>query len=194
MAAAMDRKTLLLHALRVGAALGGLKIALVSLAYGAFGVAALVHPATGLAMWFGVIAVLIVGAWRLKQRAGDYLRFTLVLAHLCLAWAVGQVVYTGFSILLFHVLSPGLLEATVEPMRAIARQMGQRAQLPPDQIDAMAAAITAESSPFSVAGQLRGFRDGLFPGIFVSLLIAIPFRARPAATDEPPPPTTPSTV
>jgi hypothetical protein len=189
----MSRRTLVLHALRMGAVLGALKIALVSVAYGAFGVPALVSAATGLLMWFGVIAVLIASAWLLKQRAGGYQRFTVVLAHLCLVWAVGQVLYTGFSILLFHVLAPGLLEATVEPMRAIARQVGQRAQLPPDQIDAMASAITADSSPFSVAGQLRGLRDGLFPGIVVSLVIAIPFRARPASLDEPPVPTTPST-
>jgi hypothetical protein len=194
MAAAMDRKTLLLHALRMGAVLGAMKIALVSLAYGVFGVAALVNPATGLAMWFGVIAALIFSAWSLKQRAGGYQRFTVALAHLCLIWAVGQVLYTGFSILLFHVLAPDLLEATVEPMRAIARQLGQRAQLPPDQIEAMAAAITADTSPFSVAGQLRGFRDGLFPGIVISLVIAIPFRARPAPSEEPPAPTTPATL
>ncbi len=185
---------MLLHAVKVGAVLGVAKIALLSVAHGAFGVPALTSPATGLAMWFAAIGVLIAGAWQLKKRAGGYQRFTTVLLHLCLAWTVGQVLFTGYSILLFNVLSPGLLEATVEPMRTIARKLGERAGLPADQIEAHAMSITASTSPFSGGGQLRGLRDGLFPGIVLSLVIAIPFRARPPVTEGDGAPTTPSTL
>ncbi len=174
---------MLLHAVKVGAVLAVTKVALLSIAQGAFGVPALTNPATGLAMWFAAFGVLVGGAWQLKKRAGGYQRFTTVLLHLCLAWTVGQALFTGYSILLFNVLSPGLLEATVEPMREIARKLGERAELPGEQIEAHAMSITASTSPFSVAGQLRGLRDGLFPGIVLSLVIAIPFRARPQASE-----------
>jgi hypothetical protein len=177
----MDRRKLFAHALSMGALLGAVKIALLSIAYGAFGVPALVSPATGVVMWVGAIGVLGLAGWRLRVRAGGYQPYTTVLLHLAATWIVGQVLFTGFSILLFHVLSPGLLEATVEPMRAIARKLGERTQLPPDRIEALAASITAATSPFSVEGQLRGLRDGLLPGIVLSAIIAIPLRARPTA-------------
>lgn len=174
----MDRRKLLAHALAMGGVLGGVKIALLSAAYGAFGVGALVSPATGVVLWVGALGVLVLAAWRLRLRAGGFQPYPSVLLHLVLTWVVGQAIYVGFSILLFHVLSPGLLEATVEPMRAIARKLGERAGLPPDQVESHAASITAATSPFSVAGQLRGLRDGLLPGIVLAAIVAIPFRAR----------------
>jgi hypothetical protein len=185
----MDRRTLFLHALALGALLGVVKIAILSAAYGAFGVAALVHAATGVVLWFAAIGVLLAAAWLHRKRAGGFQPYTRVLLHLVVVWAVGQALYTAFSILLFHVLSPGLLEETVEPMRAIARKLGERTGLPSDQVEAHVASITAATSPFSTAGQLRGLRDGMFPGIVLAAIIAIPFRAKGApvdsATDEP---------
>ena len=171
-----------LHALRFGAAVGAIKIAILQAAHAAFGVPALVSPATGLVMWIFVIGGLVLAAWRLRVVTGEYQRLTTAIFHLCLVWTLGQALFTAWSMLLFHVFAPGLLEATVEPMREIARQVGQRAQLPPERIDEMVAGITKDASPFSLAGQLRGFRDGLLPGIVLSAVIAFPFRARPEAS------------
>ncbi len=174
-----------LHALRFGAALGATKIVVLQLAHAVFGVPALVSPATGLVMWTFVFGALVLAAWRLRVVAGGYQPLTTAIFHLCLVWVSGQALFTAWSVLLFHVIAPGLMEATVEPMRAIARQVGQRAQLPPDQIEAMVTGITRDTSPFSVAGQLRGYRDGLLPGILLSAVVAFPFRAKPDPDAEP---------
>lgn len=174
----MDRRKLLAHAARMGALLAAVKIALLCAAYGLFGVGALVSPATGIVMWVGALGVLILAAVRLRALAGAFQPYTTVLLHLVGAWIVGQAIFTGFSILLFHVLSPGLLESTVEPMREIARQLGERARMPADQVEAHAATITSATSPFSIGGQLRGLRDGLLPGLVLAAIMALPFRAR----------------
>ncbi len=180
MAAALDRRSLVRAALRAGAVLGGAKIVILAAAHVAFGVAALVSAATGVVLWAVTIAVLLLAALHLRREAGGFQPYTRVLFHLALVWASGQFLFTGFSILLFHVLEPSLLDATVEPMREIARQINERLGTEPNEIELRVQAITRETSPFSVMGQLRGYRDSLLPGIVLSAVIAIPFRARPS--------------
>lgn len=176
----IERRSLVLAALKAGAVLGAAKIVVLVVAHLAFGVPALLHAATGVLLWFVTIVVLVLAGLHLRRETGAFQPYTRALFHLALAWAFGQLLYTGFSILLFHVIEPSLLDATVEPMREIARMVNQRAQIPQAEGDAVVNGITRETSPFSVMGQLRGYRDGLLPGIVLSALIAIPFRARPA--------------
>jgi hypothetical protein len=179
MGAPADRTSLLLAALRAGGVLGLAKIVVLGVARLAFGVPAVTHVATGLLLWFVTIGILIGAALHLRRATGAFQPYTRALFHLAMTWALGHLLYTGFSILLFHVLEPSLLEATVEPMREIARKSGERAGIAAADIEAVAQGITKETSPFSVGGQLRGYRDGLLPGLVLSALIAIPFRARP---------------
>jgi len=181
---AVDRRSLVRAALRAGAILGAAKIVVLVAAHLAFGVPALTSAATGVLLWFVTLGILVWSAFRLRRETGSFQPYARALFHLALTWAFGQLLYTGFSVLLFHVIEPSLLDATVEPMREIARRANERAGTPPAEIDALVQSITKETSPFSVAGQLRGYRDGLLPGIVLSAIIAIPFRARPA---EPPP-------
>lgn len=177
---ASDRRSLLRSALRAGALLGAAKIAILVIAHLAFGVAALVSIATGVVLWAATIGALVVAALRLHRESGTFQPYPRALFHLCATWAVGQLLYTAFSILLFHVIEPGLLEATVEPMREIARKASEGTGMAAEQVDALVASITKETSPFSIAGQLRGYRDGLLPGIVLSALIAFPFRGSPS--------------
>jgi hypothetical protein len=181
--ATADRGTLLRSAMRAGAILGGAKIAILGIAYLAFGVGAVVSAATGVLLWFVTIGILVGAAFRLKRETGAYQPFLRALFHLVMTWAIGQALYTVFSILLFHVLDPSLLESTVEPMREITRKANERMKTPPAEIEALVGAITKDTSPFSVANQLRGYGTSLLPGVVLSAIIAIPFRARP----EPPP-------
>lgn len=183
MDAPANRRTLLVAALRAGAVLGLAKIVILGAGYLAFGVPALVSAATGVLLWFATIGVLVGAAFHLKRETGAFQPFARVLFHLALTWAFGQAVYTAFSVLLFNVIDPGLLESTLEPMREIARNASLRAGRPQAEIDELVQGMTKETSLFLPMGQLRGYRDSLLPGIVLSAIIAIPFRARP----EPPP-------
>ncbi len=180
MNAPVDRRGLVRAALRAGAVLGAAKIVILVVAHLAFGVPALMHVATGVLLWFVTLVLLVLAALHLRRETGAFQPYTRALFHLAMTWAVGQLLYTGFSILLFHVIEPSLLDATVEPMREIARKINERMGTAPAEIEQRVQAITRETSPFSVMGQLRGYRDSLLPGIVVSALIAIPFRARPS--------------
>jgi len=171
-----DRRSLVRSAIRAGGVLGAAKIFILSVLHLAFGVPALVSVATGVLLWAATIGVLLLAAFRLPRETGGFQPYTRVLFHLCLTWALGQAFYTAFSILLFHVIEPSLLETTVEPMREIARKSGERQGLPTAEIETWVASITRQASPFSVWGQLRGYRDGLLPGIVMAALMAIPFR------------------
>jgi hypothetical protein len=174
----MSRGLLFRSALRFGLLLGATKIALLEAARATFGVPALVAPATGFVLWTFVAGILVLAAYRLKVAAGSYPPLTAGIFHLILVFAVGQALFVGWSILLFHAIAPELLDATVEPMRAIARKLGERTGMTPEQIEQHVASITASSSPFSIEGQLVGFRNGMLPGILLSAGIAFPFRAK----------------
>lgn len=182
MSTAVDRRSLVRAAFRAGAVLAGVKVALFVVARLAFGMPGLIHIATGVVLWFATLIVLILAALHLKRETGTFQPYTRAFFHLAMTWAIGQLLFTGFSILLFNVIEPSLLETTVEPMREIARMVNQRMNIPPADGEAIVQSITKETSPFSVMGQLRGYRDGLLPGIVLSAVIAILFRARPAET------------
>lgn len=161
----MERRALLAHALRFGAIVAIVKIAML-IAASVAGPAYLVSPFVGGAMSFVVLCLVVYAAIAVRRLSPDGLGlpFSQAMLHIWVVYASGNLVFTAASVLLFAVVNPSLQEAVVEPALATVRQSLRAAGKTPEEIEEQVRQLADQPSPFAPWNQVRGYLTSLALG------------------------------
>jgi len=194
----VERRVLLQHAARLALVLAAAKIFVLVLARLAGGASGLVSPLTGIAHVIVVFVVMIFAGISARKLAtdGQGLLLSRGMFHLWIVFALGNLLFTVFTILLFHVLEPSLIEAVKGPTKEILQRALTANGAEPDQIAKTLAAVDAGDGGYGVLGQLRGWSTSLIiatPGCGILAFLLRRMKPPegvtiPGFNDEPPPP------
>lgn len=159
----MEFRVLLGHAARLALVLAAAKIAVLVLARiagGAAGVVSLITGALHVIVVFGVMIFAGVSARKLASD-GEGLLVSRGMLHLWVVFALGNLLFTLFTILLFHVLEPSLIEAVKEPLKETMSRTLTANGVEPAQIEQALASVDAGDGGFGIGGQLKGWSTSL---------------------------------
>lgn len=184
----MERRALFAHAIRFGLIMGGAKVAML-VATRLAGPEYLVSPIVGGVMSFVVLCIVVYAALDARKLSpdGEGLLFSRAMLHVWIVYALGNLLYTGASVLLFAVLEPSLQQAVVEPALEATRQSLRAVGKTPEQIEEQVSQMASLPSPFSPMNQVRGYLTSLALGTVGAAVVGLLLRRAvpPAPEGEP---------
>lgn len=114
-------------AVRHGAAVGAVQVALTLIAY-IVNTSWLFDPWFGLSSWLLILVGMYLALKGIRGEEGNVLSFGRAWGHAYVVAVVNTLIVIGFSILLYHVIDPGLVDLAVntslERVEEVAAMMG----------------------------------------------------------------------
>lgn len=161
-----------------GAAVGALQVIL-SLVMYVVQTEMLFNVWASLSSWVLLFAGLYLGIKAVRNDEGGFISFGRAFGHAMLVAATMTVLVIGFTILLYTVIDPGLVElairATQEQMAEVVEMMGQN----PDSLSELTAALEPEiRKSLTVGGLIQSGVASLAFYLFPALVMALVMRRR----------------
>lgn len=131
--------------------------------------------------WVGLLTLAVLFGFALyscyaTRKSIDFPSFKNVFTSYTITVAVGLAISTVFVILLFNVVDPEAAEIVKEESLVQARQMMEKFNTPPAEIDKAMAAARQEESSFSTGSQIQGYFIYLAVMLVLGLLAALLFK------------------
>jgi hypothetical protein len=159
------------HAARMGAIGGGIGIALTVLIYIA-DIRLMADWKVGIFFLLFYLGYVIYAGIQFRKESGGYLPYGKAFQHGYITLAVGGVISTLFSILLFHVIDPSIPETLTQASIEKTEEMMAGFGMPEDKIEEE---IEKQDIPgrFTVVGQLTQLGWSLLINAVVAAITAI---------------------
>lgn len=171
--------TLLNHAAKWGAMLGGISVFLVVILYviDYTMMVQLKFLAVSIVISLGMV---IYAGINYRNEVGGFLPYGKAWQHSIVAFAVSGLMYSIFSILLYFVIDPSLPEQLIEAGMDNQREMMEGFGTPEDQIDSeLEKARERTENQFKIGGIALGYGISLLFYAFLSTITALFTRKNP---------------
>lgn len=170
---AVQGNTLVKHAIRFGAIIGGVSVVLTLLLY-AIDYSLLADWKIGLFFLALFIGLVIYGGINYRNQIGGFISYGKAFQHGYIALIAGGIIGTIFSLLLYTVIDPDLpqklSDAAIEQSEAMMRGFGMPEDQLETQLDKMREEMPARFSP---VGILKQFGWGLLINAIIVAITSI---------------------
>jgi hypothetical protein len=161
------------HALKSGAIIGGIGIAITAILY-VVDLSLLANLKVGIVMILVFLGLVIYMGINYRKEAGGYLSYGKAFQHGYVTLLVSGFISTLFQILLYHVIDPSIPGALTDISLEMAEEMMAGFGMSGDQLDkAMEQARIDTPARFTVVGLLKQFAWGFLIYAIISVITSI---------------------